>query len=150
MRATYIPANEKFWIAVITRQQRTQFGGSGGFTGIRYQRGAGLGSFFASLFRSLLPAAKSIGKSAVKAIGKKALSTGAKIASDVASGRNFKEAAKEHGEEAAHSLLTQAATKLTGAQTGTGLGKRKKAKHSKHIKRRKTSTMKDIFVKYSD
>ena len=148
MRAIYVPENEKFWLNVLVSQQKQQFGGSG-FSGIRYQRGAGLGSFFASLFRSIIPAAKSFGKAALKTIGKEALSTGAKIASDVASGRSFRAAAEEHGQDAAQHLLAEAQQKLSN-QSGSGLGKRVLRDPQKSIKRKRTKLTKDIFGGYID
>jgi len=147
MRVFYVPENEKFWLQVLAAQQKQQFGGSG-FSGIRYQRGAGLGSFFASLFRTILPAAKSFGKAALTTIGKEALSTGAKIASDMASGRSFKAAAEEHGQDAAKNLLAEAQQKF--AQSGSGLGKRKPLEDPKSIKRKRTKRKQDIFGDYVD
>jgi hypothetical protein len=50
--------------------------GLNGYQGIAYQRGNGLGSFFGRLFRSILPVAKRIGKSALKTVGREALDMG--------------------------------------------------------------------------
>lgn len=59
-----------------------QFGGGGGgtvgytyFEGIPYQRGAGIGGVFRSIFRALLP----LGKQAVGAVGREGLATAARV-----------------------------------------------------------------------
>ena len=110
MRVLYTPNDERMWL------QYYQTGG-GGFTGIPYQRGYGLGSFFKGLFRTVMPVAKS----ALKSVGRQALSTGAEIAKDVIAGRNIKESAKQRGRQAASRLLQKAATSM---QKGRGLGVR--------------------------
>ena len=70
MRIQFIPPNERAWLQVY------QHGGSMPlFVGQPYQTGAGLGSIFRGLLKFLMPAAKSAGK----AIGREALSTGAKF-----------------------------------------------------------------------
>ena len=56
-----------------------------GFVGQPYQRGAGIGSFFRSIFRMAAP----VLKRAAKAVGKQALKTGASIVADVAKGEIF-------------------------------------------------------------
>ena len=61
------------------------------FTGARVQRGHGFGSLFSGLLRSVAPL---IRRGAV-ALGKRALTTGAQIASDVVAGQNVKKAAKQ-------------------------------------------------------
>ena len=109
MRVVYIPNDERLWA------QYYQRGGSLGFTGLPYQRGYGLGSFFRGIFRNILPVAKT----ALKTVGKQALTTGAQIASDVVAGEDIKKSAKKRGRAAASNLLRKAATKL---QKGRGLG----------------------------
>ena len=120
MRVLYVPVSEKAWISHFQQ---------GGFIGARYQRGAGLGSIFRSLFRAILPVAKSAGKS----VGRRALKAGAEIASDLVSGRNFKESLQEHGRHAASDLLSKAATKLKGGKLGTI----KRPKKTKRVIRKK-------------
>lgn len=62
------------------------------FSGLKYQKGHGIGSFFGRLFKSLiLPSAKYLGK--------KALKTGVDIGSDVLEGQSFKESAKKRVNE---------------------------------------------------
>ena len=62
------------------------------FTGIRGQRGHGLGSILGGLFRSALPMLKR----GLASFGKHALKTGLDIANDVVAGGDFKDSAKRH------------------------------------------------------
>jgi hypothetical protein len=119
MRVLYVPVNERVWT-----QHFIQNGA--GFRGSQYQRGGGLGSFFRSIFRAILPVAKTAGK----AIGKKALKAGADIASDLVAGRNFKDSLENHGRRATSELLKNASENLQGA----GLGKRRKPAAKRSIK----------------
>ena len=118
MRVSYNPDAETFWDDYYMAQAKQSGHGLAAFHGVPYQRGAGIGSLFRSLFRLIVP----IGKAAAKAIGKEALTAGANIAGDVVKGRSLKASAAEHGKAAAANLAQKAATKL---QTGKGLGKRK-------------------------
>ena len=128
MRALYTPLSDHAW-AQYYAGQATQSGA--GFQGLRYQRGAGLGSIFRGLFRFLLPVAKSAGK----AVGKQALATGAQIASDVVGGANIKTAAKRRARAGAAKLMKRAARKI---QTGKGLGRRPPKKRAARKKPRKS------------
>ena len=118
MRVRYVPITEKQWLHHIQR--------GAGFSGTPYQRGAGLGSLFRSLFRAILPIAKTAGK----AIGKRALSAGAEIATDLVAGKNFKQSLEQHGKEATSDLLAKASRKLKGGRLGTIKGKRRPKKPS--------------------
>ena len=129
MRVAYVPISDKVWANHYCNQA------GGGFVGLPYQRGGGLGSFFRGIFRALLPIAKSAGK----AVGKQALATGAQIASDVVAGKNVKAAAQLRTRRGASKLLRKAAVRL---QRGRGLGRRKKAKATKPIKRRRKRAVK--------
>jgi hypothetical protein len=101
-----------------------------GFKGKRYQRGAGLGNILKSLFRMVIPLAKSAGK----VMGKQALQSGKEIAGDLLSGENVRTTLEKRGKEAAGQLIEKGARRLvTKLQTGKGLGNRKK--QSKSIKR---------------
>ena len=71
------------------------------FTGARVQRGHGFGSLFSGLLRSVAPL---IRRGAV-ALGKRALTTGAQIASDVVAGQNVKKAAKRRATAAGRDLM---------------------------------------------
>ena len=71
------------------------------FTGARVQRGHGFGSLFSGLLRTVAPL---IRRGAV-ALGKRALTTGAQIASDVVAGKNVKKAAKRRATAAGRNLM---------------------------------------------
>ena len=147
MRVVYAPKDERIW------DQYYQRGGSLGFSGIPYQRGYGLGSFFKGIFRSILPVAKS----ALKTVGKQALHTGAEIVSDVAAGQSFKQSAKKRAKAGTARLVKKAATKL---QEGRGLGVRQTKRPAAtcipksikgRAKRKKTLVKKvDLFGNYYD
>jgi len=135
MRIAYIPHNQRDWEVFF----KAQYGhGLGGFSGTRYQRGAGIGSIFSGLFRSLLPVAKSIGK----AVGKQALRTGAHIASDALEGRDIGEAFAERGKEGASALLKKGVKRLNkrSNQSGSGGPRRKKARRIATRRRRSRTT----------
>lgn len=99
-------------------------------SGIRIQRGRGIGSVFAGLFRSFIPIAKKgieIGKkiinsSIVKNIASTALDSGKKaavnVAADFLEGKNYKKTAQEELEEAKNKI----------ASTIRGRGKNRKRK----------------------
>lgn len=101
------------------QQQINQSGrGSDYFSGTLYQRGGfGLGSIFTGLLRYLLPIGKSIGKEGLAAAGR--------IASDLASGDNFKSSLKKQAGKSAQTLLSQAGDKIA-SQTGSGKRRRKR------------------------
>jgi len=112
--------NPGFWLAYY-RQQAVQGGhGLSGFHGSPYQRGAGLGSFFRSLFSMAVPVLKRVAGSTAKTVGKQALSAIGNVPADVSSGKNFKEALVRRGKEAASNVLHEGATNLM-PQSGSGL-----------------------------
>lgn len=80
MHVFYNPESED-WLGYFDRQS-----GEGVFRGLMYQRGAGIGSIFRSMFRYLLPVAKSIGRE----VGLEGLATGSRILGEVASGKDVK------------------------------------------------------------
>ena len=124
----YIPSTEDEEIFVnYFENQASQTGF--GFIGTPYQRGAGLGSIFGSIFRAISPFARS----ALKSVGKAAASTGLQVASDAIQGRNIKESLSEHSRSAAANLLDRANSAIQRrSQAGSGLGIRPKVKtHSK-------------------
>ncbi len=120
MRQQFNPENFNIWLDYYTGQASQVGYGMVGFRGTPYQRGAGLGSFFRSLFRMAIPIIKSVGSR----VGKQALSTGAHVAADVLHGRPIGQALEEHGKAGASNLLKQAGDAL---QRGHGLGVRPKS-----------------------
>jgi len=110
-------------------------------TGLRFQRGRGIGSLFSGLMRGLKPLAqmglaagkrffssdlaKNIGSSALQ-MGKEALTN---LAVDALEGKNIKESADEQ--------LQQAKSKIAQSLKG-GACKRKKKSNHKHTKAIKT------------
>ena len=118
-REIYVPENDKIWIDYFLTQAVQQ---GHGYSGIPYQRGHGLGSFFGRLFRSILPVAKRIGKSALKTVGKEALNMGANVLHDIGKGQNPKRSLKKHGKRVVKKVVKKAAQNIV--QSGKGLGKR--------------------------
>jgi hypothetical protein len=119
--AVYTPSveEEKFFEDLIRQQQAGQVGFGYGFVGMPYQRGAGLGSIFASLFRAIAPMAKS----AAKAVGRKALNAGLGVAADALAGQNVKDSFKTHATAMGQDLVTDAQSALKRRMTGSGRGR---------------------------
>ena len=119
-----------------------QFGGvENVFKGPMYQQGYGLGGYFKKFFKWLIPIAEkhvmpSI-KSGLETIGKQAIDSASRIASDAVNGRNIQEAAREHVSQAIDNLKSKAENKLAGNGK-----KRKKFNLQKIISKKQ---QKDIF-----
>ena len=119
-----------------------QFGGvENVFKGPMYQQGYGLGGYFKKFFKWLIPIAEkhvmpSI-KSGFETIGKQAIDSASRIASDAVNGRNIQEAAREHVSQAIDNLKSKAENKLAGNGK-----KRKKFNLQKIISKKQ---QKDIF-----
>ena len=148
MRVVYVPVGEQFWHSYYLGQAKQSGHGLSGFEGAPYQRGYGLGSFFRGLLRMIVPVAKSVGKSAIKAVGKEALAAGANITGDLVRGRTFKDSVKEHGRKAAGNLLTKAGTKVKG-QAGGKLGRRvvkRKGKRAASVVKKKRGRRSVLFA----
>lgn len=94
------------------------------FQGKPYMRGTGIGALFSSLYRFLLPIAKSVGKE----VGREGLAVGSRILSDVAKGENAKSVINTHTREGIRNLVAKANDKL---QKGSGQTKKKPAKKQK-------------------
>ncbi len=128
MRGMYIPHQQRDWETFFNSGTGQRGRGIDGFNGMRYQRGAGIGSVFSGLFRSLLPVAKSVGR----AVGKQALSTGAQVAADALAGHNVGQSLEQHGREAASALLNKGVRKLNKPKKKrrrqTGHGRRHQSK----------------------
>lgn len=120
MRQHFNPENLNVWLDYYTSQANQIGYGMPGFKGFHHHRGAGIGSFFRSLFRMAVP----LFKSAATNVGKQALASGANVASDILHGRPILQALEERGKEGASSLLQKATDKL---QKGRGLGIRPKS-----------------------
>ena len=112
-----------------------------------FQRGGGLGSIFRSIFRAILPIAKTAGR----AVGKRALQAGAEVASDLVAGRNLKETFKSRGKDAASDLLLKAANELKGGRLGGRPAPKrnciKGAPKVKHVKRKKLADQLGVYYK---
>ena len=122
MRVAYVPVSQREW--------QIHFQRGGGFRGNPYQRGGGLGSIFRSIFRAILPIAKTAGK----AVGRRMLKSGADVATDLLEGHNFKETIKHRGKQTAGDLLQSAADKMKGAGLSIkGRRKRKTAIRKKQL-----------------
>lgn len=101
-------------------------------TGLRHQRGLGLGNLFSSLFRSLKPLAKMgltagkkfLSSDLAKQIGSTALDMGktaaTNLAVDLLEGKKFSDSAKEQ--------LDEAKSKISAALKGSGRKRKKKPK----------------------
>ncbi|GFX85983.1 uncharacterized protein F54H12.2 [Trichonephila clavipes] len=87
---------------------------------INFQKGYGIGGIFRRLFRAALPFLVKGGK----IIGKEVLMTGSRVASDVLSGENFKEAVKTRSKDSGKKL-TQKAIDRVQSMVGKGQYKRK-------------------------
>lgn len=143
MRVPYHPVTAAQWSHHFCSGSYHQVGsGINGFSGMPYQRGAGLGSFFMGLFRRVVP----LLKTAAKVAGKQALATAATVAGDVARGQDIGESMKARGKESVAELADKASAYLKGpgsgtTQSGSGLKSRKMytlgKKEPKKIKKKK-------------
>ncbi|GFX44264.1 uncharacterized protein F54H12.2 [Trichonephila clavipes] len=89
------------------------------YKGINFQKGYGIGGIFRRLFREAFPFLVKGGKT----IGKEVLMTGSRVASDVLSGENFKEAVKTRSKESGKKLAQKAIDRV---QTMVGKGQYKR------------------------
>ncbi|GFX53828.1 uncharacterized protein F54H12.2 [Trichonephila clavipes] len=90
------------------------------YKGINFQKDYGIGGIFRRLFRAALPFLVKGGKT----IGKEVLMTGSRVASDVLSGENFKEAVKTRSRESGKKLAQKAIDRVQ-SMVGKGQYKRK-------------------------
>jgi len=75
-----------------------------------YQRGAGISDFFRTLWRAMLPLVKSAGK----AMGQEALSTGSRILEKVATGENVKDTITDQAIKGVENLVEKAKHRQAG------------------------------------
>src|SRR3569832_59432 len=121
MHITYVIEPTDYWVqfykSTIKDQSQYQLGGNlAGFKAhAPYHRGAGVGNFFKGLYRIALPL--------LKTMGKQALITGSKIATDIAEGKDVKSSASKHGKTAVATLLHKTTDEIQNLQKGDGIGK---------------------------
>lgn len=115
MHTHFNPEDYETWLSYYGGQALQTGFGMEGYRGSPYQRGAGLGSFFKSLFRMAVPLFKSIGRKA----GKQALYAGADLLTDVAHGKPVIESAKRQLKSSTAKVLKEVGDDL---QEGEGLG----------------------------
>jgi hypothetical protein len=99
MRTAYRELDSKQYYADYFKAQR---GGMPVFSGRAVMGGSGIGSVLSGLFRAATP----LLKKGATALGKRALSTGAKTFSDVLAGKNVKESLKRRVKETGGDLLS--------------------------------------------
>ncbi len=131
MRGLYVPHNQRDWEAFFRQGQRGGGGLAVGFRGTKYQRGSGIGNIFSSIFRTLLPLAKTVGKT----VGRQALSTGAQVASDALAGHNIGDSLNQRGREAAGNLLRKGVRKMTKKRAPAAKKKRQQKGHGRRKRR---------------
>ena len=102
-------------------------------------RGRGLGSVLSGLFRSAIPLLKKSGK----AILREGLSTGLRVAQDVASGKNLKSAVKRRAKGAGERLLKKAVRQFDDTPRPPGIPV--KRIQNRKRKRQRSQSSKDIF-----
>lgn len=117
-RSVYVPFDDKIWFDYFLAQAKQTGHGINGFEGLPYQRGNGLGSFFGRLFRSILPVAKKVGKSALKTVGKEALKFTGNVIGDVAEGENIKKSIQRRGKQSGQDVLKKASAALVKQSGG--------------------------------
>lgn len=113
------------WI-IYLKPCESQIGFGNVFSGIPYQRGAGIGSVFRSFLRFLLP----LGKQAGAAIARQGLESGSRILTDMLDGEDLKKSLHTEGRKGISNLLVKAADTLKNdipKQKGEGIAKYKTA-----------------------
>lgn len=118
------------------------------YRGSQYQRGHGIGSFFGSLFRNILP----LIRKGVGAVGREALKTGINFLGDLSENQPPKESFKKRIQEAGVNLKRKAEDKIEKLMNGSGYKKKRvvvKRIHSAisrgSVKNKKRSRQPDIF-----
>lgn len=115
MHIQYNPEDYDMWLSYYGGQAMQTGYGIQGYRGTPYQRGAGLGSFFKSLFRMAVPVLKNIGRK----VGQQALHAGADLLTDVAHGKPVIASAKKQLKSSTAKVLRDVGDDL---QEGEGLG----------------------------
>lgn len=106
--------------------------GYGYFRGNIFQRGAGFGNLFQSLWRFIVPLARQAGqtlaplaKEAAREIGKEGLSTASRVLSGIAEGASPAATLQHEGQQGLKNLVSKASAKL---QKGGGVKRRKRTR----------------------
>ena len=102
------------------------------YRGKAVMNGNGIGSIFSGLMRSAMPMLK---RGALSA-GKKLLSSGVGVLSDVASGKSFSQSAKSRLKSTGMDILGDAKDQILGGISGTGSRKRKTKTGGRKTKKR--------------
>lgn len=111
------------------------------YKGVGYQKGFGIGGFFAKLFRRALPFLVS----GAKSVGKEALRVGTRVASDVLAGEKFKTAVESRAKEGGKNLARKAVHKAD-QMIGRGKNKRKRKRSNRVISSKVRKVVgRDIF-----
>lgn len=112
--------------------------GCGYFRGNIFQRGAGFGNLFQSLWRFIVPLARQAGhtlaplaKEAVREIGKEGLSTASRVLSNIAEGASPAATLQEEGQQGLKNLISKASSKL---QKGGALKRRRRHRSTAILK----------------
>lgn len=126
------------------------------------QHGRGIGSILSSVFRKILPFAKTIlgigrkavnsktGQSVIKSAKNEALKTGIQVADDALKGRNIGESIKRNAKSAGKNIANTAlkeAESLLGNPPPSKIKKKISIKPRSKKKRRLKAKNKDIFAK---
>jgi hypothetical protein len=88
------------------------------FSGMPYQRGAGVGSIFRSLLRYLMP----LGRQAGSAIAKQGLESTSRVLTSVLDGKQLGQSLADEGRSGLKNLLDKASQNLATAKQGGGGG----------------------------
>ena len=92
------------------------------FRGRRHIEGDGIGSVLGGLFKAVVPTLKSVGKSALSSLGKRAIG----VAKDVIEGRDFKESAMDGLKAAGGDVLDDTVEAISGTRKRKAIKKRGK------------------------
>ena len=110
-----------------------QTGGGAYFVGVPYQRGAGIGSVFRSIFRFLMPMIKSAGKE----LGREGLATSARVLGNLAQGQDLRSSVVNETSEGLKNLIDRTQpqealkTMITKAQSRLQKGSGKKRRQTR-------------------
>jgi len=95
------------------------------FRGRRHIEGDGIGSVLGGIFKAVAPTLKTVGKSALSSIGKRAIG----VAKDVMEGRNFKESALNNLKAAGGDILDSTVNAVSRKRKAGGRKGRRSKRH---------------------